>query len=237
MSKHREEKRRFGRKSADSDAQPAPKASPAAPPPVSVPAAPPAPKRAAQPVPTPRQSEPVARRSTQQAPTPAGRQAARPAPTKPPKQPKQSRQAKPTPKPATQPAARPTAWPATAATYGAPSRSSRRVIVLVALVVAGFFLAWLAWVTWFHSTPSVSSSLLSYETSGDHVAVAIVDVNLEPGVTADCVVQALAEDHTIVGERHFTPVDGTNRVQIDTDRAATTVQSIGCTTLGQQRPR
>lgn len=147
------------------------------------------------------------------------------------KQPKQAS------KPAAKPAPRPAAWPATAATYGAPSRSSRRVLVLVALAVSGFFLIWLAWVTWFHSTPSVASSLISYETSGDHVAFAIVGVDLDPGVIADCVVQALAEDHSVVGERHFTPVDGTNRVQINTERMATSVQNIGCTTAGQPRPR
>lgn len=233
MSKHREEKRRFGRKPADSAAPAAPEPSPAAPtpPPVSVPAAPPAPKRAAQSVPTPRQSEPVARRSSQQAHQPAARQApaadAKPQPKSAPK--KQPKPSRPTP--------RPTARPTTAATYGAPSRSSRRVLFLVAMVVSGFFLVWLAWATWFHSTPSVASSLVSYETNGDHVAFAIVEVDLDPGVTADCVVQALAEDHSVVGERHFTPVDGTNRVQVNTERMATSVLNIGCTTAGQPRPR
>ena len=49
--------------------------------------------------------------------------------------------------------------------------------------------------------------------------------------------RALAEDKTAVGELAFTPVDGVNEVVIRTERRATRVEKLGCTSPDQPRPR
>ena len=56
-------------------------------------------------------------------------------------------------------------------------------------------------------------------------------------MTARCVVRALADDHSVVGEVAFTPVDGRNEVVIRTERRATSADLVGCTAEGQSRPR
>jgi hypothetical protein len=50
-------------------------------------------------------------------------------------------------------------------------------------------------------------------------------------------VEALAEDHSIVGELQFRPRSGTNEVKLRTERIATSVDLLGCTADGQKRPR
>ena len=135
-------------------------------------------------------------------------------------------------------ASRPTSYGTsgtTAASYGSPKGA--RAVLLVGLVISGVFLVWLAWAAWFHSTPSVRAVLTGYEFTGEHLAVAHVDVSLDPGVVADCVVQAVAVDHSIVGEVHFSPIDGANSIQIRTERAATSITLIGCTAPGQEHPQ
>ena len=56
-------------------------------------------------------------------------------------------------------------------------------------------------------------------------------------MTASCRVRAFAEDHTTVGEISFTPAQGRNDVEIRTERRATSIDLIGCTTPDQERPR
>jgi len=216
VSKHRQEKRKLGRKPADAHDAPAPAERDQ----------PVAPVGRPQPAPTP---PPVAVPRPRPTSTPNPRQQGKPAPA-----PAVSK-----PKPARKPAARSGTTYATrpAATYGGSSPAAARALLLVGLTVSGLFLAWLAWAAWFHSTPSVTSQLDSYEVSGDHLAIAVVDVDLDQGVHADCLVQAIAEDHSVVGEVHFTPVDGTNRIEIRTERMATTVQAVGCTSADQSQPR
>ena len=107
-----------------------------------------------------------------------------------------------------------------------------------ALVLAG--LVWLGWVAWFHSTPEVTSELLTWEVVDDHTATARVQVDIEDvdeAARIRCVVQAQALDHTTVGEVTFTPSQGTNEVPVRTERAATSVSLEGCTAPGQNRPR
>ena len=65
-------------------------------------------------------------------------------------------------------------------------------------------------------------------------------VDLEDGVSATCVVRAYAEDHSTVGEIAFevAPAEGQRyEQQLRTDRLATSVESLGCTTTSQPRPR
>ena len=131
----------------------------------------------------------------------------------------------------------PTAPPELADRYGAPSPVRRRVLVGVVTAVALVFLGWLAWAAWFHSTPTVQSDLVTWRVVDEHEVSATVSVALEEGAGASCVVRAIAEDHTTVGELAFEPVDGSNEVSVRTEREATTVDLVGCTAAGQPRPR
>ncbi len=133
--------------------------------------------------------------------------------------------------------ASPTAPPGLADRYGTPSPVRRRVLLGAVAVVVVVFLGWLAWTAWFHATPAVQSELVTWAVVDEHEATATVSVALEEGVTASCVVQAVAEDHTTVGEVAFEPVDGTNEVSVRTEREATSVTLVGCTAEGQPRPR
>jgi hypothetical protein len=59
-------------------------------------------------------------------------------------------------------------------------------------------------------------------------------------VEASCTLRAYAVDHTTVGELTFTPDPTEGRRQVETirtERRATSVESIGCTAPGQDRPR
>jgi hypothetical protein len=113
--------------------------------------------------------------------------------------------------------------------YGRPSPTRRRVLLaLVGLVVAAFG-AWVVWVVLLHGSPEVSAGIQGYDVVDEHTATAVVDVRLEEGVAATCVVRASAEDKTTVGELSFTPTDGRNEVTVRTERLATTVDLVGCT--------
>lgn len=124
-----------------------------------------------------------------------------------------------------------------AASYGSDKPRATGTVVVIAGVVGALFLAWLAWAAIFHSTPEVASRLTAFEFRGATTALATVEVDLDEALGADCVVQAIAEDHTVVGEQHFAPVQGVNTVVIRTERQATSVALVGCTAQGQERPR
>lgn len=125
--------------------------------------------------------------------------------------------------------------------YGAPSRSRRLLLVLGAGAVAAAFLGWLAWAMWFHSDPAVSSELIGFDVVDDHTATAVLRVEYGDGpVDAECSLRAVAEDKTVVGQVSFSPDpdEGPDyEVEIATERRATTVERLGCTTEGQPRPR
>ena len=121
--------------------------------------------------------------------------------------------------------------------YGAPAAWRRPVAITAVIALAAIFLLWVGWVAWSHGTPDAESELVTYEVTSDSAAVAHIDVQLEDGVTASCRVRAFAEDHTTVGEISFTPTQGRNDVELRTERRATSVDLIGCTTPDQERPR
>jgi hypothetical protein len=121
--------------------------------------------------------------------------------------------------------------------YGAPARWRRPAVVGLAVVLAVVGLTWLGWTAWFHGSPDVRSEVVTFEVTGDHQVEARVDVELAAGVKASCRVRALAEDKTAVGELAFTPVEGPNAVVIRTERRATSVEKLGCTSPDQPRPR
>jgi hypothetical protein len=125
--------------------------------------------------------------------------------------------------------------------YGAPSAWRRRLLVGGCTLVVVVFLGWLTWAIWLHSTPKVTSQLESFDIVDDHTATATLTVSLHgKDVTATCTVQALAEDHSVVGAVTFHPDptgSGREVETLRTDRRATTVESLGCTAPGQNDPR
>ena len=125
--------------------------------------------------------------------------------------------------------------------YGAASPWRRRVLVAVTGVLAVAFLGWLAWTVWSHSTPQVTSELETFSITDDHSATAVVVLRLaDDDVEATCTLRAVAEDHSVVGELAFTPDPAAGRRQVQeirTERRATSVESLGCTAPGQERPR
>jgi hypothetical protein len=124
--------------------------------------------------------------------------------------------------------------------YGRPA-PWRRTAVLVGSGILGLLaLTWLAWSTLFHASPEVSSEIVGWEVVDDHAITARIDVVLRgdgEDLDATCQVRAIAADHTVVGEASFVPEDGRNEVEVRTERRATAVESVGCTTPDQRRPR
>jgi hypothetical protein len=122
--------------------------------------------------------------------------------------------------------------------YGRPAPWRRTAVVVASGLVGVLALSWLAWTTLFHSTPAVSSRLVGWEVVDDHAVAARIDVVIRgDDIRATCQVRAIADDHTVVGEASFIPTDGRNEVEVRTERRATSVESIGCTTPDQPRPR
>jgi Domain of unknown function (DUF4307) len=122
--------------------------------------------------------------------------------------------------------------------YAAPPVWRWRATIVGVVVLAVVALAWLGWAAFVQSTPKIESQLVGWDVVDAHSATAQVDVRLGDGVGhPTCTVQALASDHSIVGELTFTPVSGSNRVTVRTDREATAVQLPGCVADGQDRPR
>jgi hypothetical protein len=126
--------------------------------------------------------------------------------------------------------------------YGSASPARRRIVILVSGVVGLVALAWLAWATWFESTPDVQSSLRTFEVVDKHSVSASLALHLRSDeVQASCLVRAYGDDHSVVGELNFkvTGVSGTTQrdVTFRTERQATSVEMIGCTSKDQSRPR
>jgi hypothetical protein len=122
--------------------------------------------------------------------------------------------------------------------YAGPPAWRRPLTIAAVVVLAAAGLAWLAWAAFVQSTPRVHSQLIGWQVVDAHSATARVDVSISGGTTHPvCTVQALASDHSIVGQLRFTPTDGTNRVTVQTSRTATSVDVPGCLADGQDQPR
>ncbi len=126
--------------------------------------------------------------------------------------------------------------------YGGQSPRRRRVVVVASGVVGVLALAWLAWAGWSQGTPDVQSNLQSFEVVDQHTveAAVVVDPRSED-VRASCLVRAFGTDHIVVGELNFevTGDSGASRhdITLRTEREATSVELIGCTSEDQPRPR
>jgi uncharacterized protein DUF4307 len=122
--------------------------------------------------------------------------------------------------------------------YAAPPAWRRPVTIAAVVVLAVVALGWLAWAAFEESNPKVESQLNGFDIVDDHAVTVRVDVRLGSGTTgASCTVEAVASDHSIVGELHFRPTSGLNEVHVRTERRATAVDVPGCIADGQHRPR
>lgn len=129
--------------------------------------------------------------------------------------------------------------PELAQRYGVASPLRRRAVIATAGVVSVAFLAWLAWAAWAQSTPQVTSSLIGWTVTDDHQVVATLNVDVRKGVSgAKCLLRASAVDHSVVGEAYFyVATSGRFSQKVRTERRATAVELVGCTTPDQNRPR
>ena len=127
--------------------------------------------------------------------------------------------------------------------YGTGNRRRRPYIVAGVVLLAAVSLGWLLWAIVLQSTPDVQSQLSSYDVPGMHRAEArFTVVRANRGVRASCLLRAYAEDHSVVGERSVAvgpggPTTATLQETVRTERRATAVELIGCTTRDQPRPR
>jgi Flp pilus assembly protein CpaB len=123
--------------------------------------------------------------------------------------------------------------------YGAPGPWRSRLVLAASVALAAAFLGWLGWTIWSQSTPQVDSQMIGYRVQDEHEAIATVDIDLaDDDVEANCRLRAYAEDHTVVGDLSFTPErSGHTEQSVRTERRATSVELLGCTAPGQNRPR
>lgn len=127
--------------------------------------------------------------------------------------------------------------------YGSPPRARRSLVVAGVALLAAVGLAWLVWVILVHGRPLVTSELVSFRAASEHtVSARVTVVRRDDSVRASCLLQALASDHSVVGERTFAvgateATTATLDTSVRTERRATTVDLVGCTAEGQNQPR
>lgn len=123
--------------------------------------------------------------------------------------------------------------------YG--SRKSRRsVLIVIASVVLTALGAWAVWMIVEASTPEVHSDLSRFRLVDEHQIDATVTVVRDrTDRVASCHARALAHDHAVVGQEIFTVDSGAERQTFDlairTERKATSVEWLGCTTENQSQ--
>ncbi|WP_340540970.1 DUF4307 domain-containing protein [Nocardioides sp. GXZ039] len=124
--------------------------------------------------------------------------------------------------------------------YGTAPTWRRPALLACAAVVVLAFGGWLAWTTLIQANPSAASGELTFDIVDDRHATARFTLDKDDDVEATCTLKAYAEDHVLVGNVSFKVPPGTSgRIEQDvaTDRRATSVELVGCTAPGQNRPR
>jgi cytoskeletal protein RodZ len=129
-----------------------------------------------------------------------------------------------------------------AARYGRPSRARKALALGIVGVVALTGLVWLLWVAFIQSNPPVASRLQAFKITSPTTATATIQVDRTKSVEANCRLQAKAADYSIVGEvTVIVPADSprhqTLQAALTTQRTATSVVLVGCTTADAHRPR
>jgi hypothetical protein len=125
--------------------------------------------------------------------------------------------------------------------YGTGSRT-RWTVVAVSAVLVLAAAVWLVWALSAQGRPAVSSQLVGFHVRGEHaVSVSFTVVRRDADVHATCLLRALAGDHGIVGEVtvpvEHGPAVSRVRSTVRTERAATSVDLVGCTTDHQHSRR
>ncbi|WP_020385524.1 DUF4307 domain-containing protein [Kribbella catacumbae] len=125
--------------------------------------------------------------------------------------------------------------------YGRTGRSRKPLLLGIVGTLALVALVWLVWVAFIQSNPPVASRLLGYKIASSTSATATIQVDRTKSVEAQCRLQAKASDFSIVGEITVTvPADSPRQQSIEatltTQRAATAVVLVGCTTADAHRP-
>jgi hypothetical protein len=125
--------------------------------------------------------------------------------------------------------------------YGRNNRS-RWSIYLVSVIVAALA-AWAVWAFNAQIHPKVTSGLTSYTIVNSQQATATFEVvRADASVQATCTVQALASDHSTVGQLAKliplgSPTTSTFTIAIRTTRKAFAINWLGCTAPGQNTPK
>ncbi|MDX6241875.1 MAG: hypothetical protein QOG10_6699 [Kribbellaceae bacterium] len=128
-----------------------------------------------------------------------------------------------------------------AARYGRPNRAHKALVVGIVGVLALTGLVWLLWVAYVQSNPPVASRLQAFKITSPTTATATILVERTKDVEASCRLQAKAADYSIVGEVTLTVPANSPRSQtlgatVTTQRDATSVVLVGCTTADSHRP-
>ncbi len=129
-----------------------------------------------------------------------------------------------------------------AARYGTARPRHRLLVAGIGGGLAAVLLAVVIWSFVDRSVPQVRSQLVRYDVVAVHRAVAdLTVVRADSSVVATCRLQAVARDHSVVGEVTEVvdsgPASQTLRVELRTEREAVSVVPQGCTTPDQNRPR
>jgi hypothetical protein len=127
------------------------------------------------------------------------------------------------------------------ARYGRTGRSRRLLLLAGITVVAVVGLVWLLWAAFIASNPPVSSRMIGFQIVSPTSATATFQVDRSKSVEAQCRLQAKAADFSIVGELTVTVAPDSPRQQnvdatLTTQRGATAVVLVGCTTADAHRP-
>lgn len=129
-----------------------------------------------------------------------------------------------------------------AARYGTTRPGRRPWVVGSVVALALVFGGWLAWVTVVQADPDVASGNLTWDNAEttENQIVARFTVDMADDVAeATCSLKALAKDKTTVGVLTFVVPRGTTQVEqgVATERKAVSLELLGCTAPGQNRPR
>lgn len=115
-------------------------------------------------------------------------------------------------------------------------------VYVVAVIVAALA-AWAVWAFNAQIHPKVTSGLTKYTIVNAQTSTATFDVvRADASVQATCTVQALAQDHSTVGQLAkiipvASPTNATFTVTIRTTRLAFAINWVGCTAPGQNTPK
>lgn len=119
------------------------------------------------------------------------------------------------------------------ARYGRRPAGPRWTVRIAVGIVALAGVAWVLWAAWGQTHDSVIGTLQTYRVESDRAVRVTVTIDPDGTSGARCTVQALASDHTTVGQVLVLVPAGvdapaTYTRTVKTERRATSVQVTGC---------